>query len=234
MKTISISIKKQQITGLLVLFALSCVSLHGFSSNNIKKESSMKHTLKALPYAMDALEPVISKSTVEFHYGKHHQGYVNNLNNLIIGTEFEEMPLEDIVKKSTGGIYNNAAQDFNHTFFWESMQPVTENNVPTGKLAEAINKKWGDFNAFYDAFSKAAVTLFGSGWVWLVENKDGQLEIIQSPNAGCPIVDGHKPLLVIDVWEHSYYLDKQNRRPDYVAEFKNLINWKQVSDRFGK
>lgn len=213
---------------------LLTVCLCVFGSNLIKNDNVMKHTLKALPYAMDALEPIISKSTMEFHYGKHHQTYVNNLNNLIVGTEFEEMGLEEIVKKASGGIYNNAAQDFNHTFFWESMRPAKENNVPTGALAKAIDEQWGSFEAFYDAFAKSATTLFGSGWTWLVENKDGKLDIVAAANAGCPIKDGQKPLLVIDVWEHAYYLDKQNRRADFVLEFKKLIDWDKVSDRFGK
>lgn len=194
----------------------------------------MKHILKQLPYAMNALEPIISELTMSFHYGKHHQTYVNNLNNLIVGTEFEDMPLEDIVRKSSGGIFNNAAQDFNHTFFWESMRTPVEGNQPKGVVAEKINKQWGSFEAFYDEFSKLAVALFGSGWLWLVADKDGNLQLKQYPNAGCPLTDGLKPLLVIDVWEHSYYLDKQNRRADYVAEFKKLINWDMVGERLAK
>jgi len=187
--------------------------------------------LPALPYAQNALEPNISAHTLEFHYGKHHQTYVNNLNNLIKGTEFENASLEDIIKKATGGIFNNAAQIWNHTFYWESLAPK-DGSKPTGALADAINKSFGSFLQFREKFSAASATLFGSGWVWLVKKNDGTLDIIQENNAGNPMKKGLIPILTCDVWEHAYYLDYQNRRPDYIAAFWNLINWKKVEKRF--
>ena len=185
----------------------------------------MEHTLPALPYAMDALAPHISRETFEFHYGKHHQAYVTNLNNLIKGSEFENLGLEDIVKKSSGGVFNNAAQVWNHTFFWNSMKP-SGGGAPGGALAEAINKKWGSFDAFKDAFTKSAVGNFGAGWTWLVKKADGSVDIVNTSNAATPLTSGDKALLTIDVWEHAYYLDHQNRRADYVtAVLDHLINW---------
>lgn len=191
----------------------------------------MKHELPLLPYAPNALEPIISQKTIEFHYGKHHQAYVNNLNNLITGTKFENADLLTIIKEADGGIFNNGAQVWNHTFYFEALSPNAKQK-PEGKLYEAIVNKFGSFEAFKDAFQKAAVTLFGSGWAWLVVNKVGELEIIQTSNAANPIRDGHKLLLTCDVWEHAYYIDYQNRRPDYINEFWKILDWKIVENRF--
>ena len=165
----------------------------------------MEHTLPALPYAMDALAPTISAETLEFHYGKHHKAYVDNLNNLIKGTEFENASLEEIVKKSSGGIFNNAAQVWNHTFYWNSMKP-NGGGAPTGALADAINAKWGSFDAFKEAFSKCAVTTFGSGWAWLVKTPSGELDLVSTSNAATPLTTDNKALLTCDVWEHAYYI----------------------------
>jgi superoxide dismutase, Fe-Mn family len=191
----------------------------------------MKFKLPDLPYSLDDLSPKISKSTLEFHHGKHHQAYVNNLNNLIQGTEFENSDLETIVKESDGGIFNNAAQVWNHTFYFEtfSKSPKVE---PTGKLAEAIERDFGSFAKFKESFTKAAITLFGSGWAWLVKDSYGNLQIIQESNAGNPIRNGFMPILTCDVWEHAYYLDYQNRRPDHLEAFWNLVDWKVVESRF--
>ena len=191
----------------------------------------MKFELPPLPYAIDALEPHISKTTLEFHHGKHHQAYVNNLNNLIPGTEFENADLETIIKKADGGIFNNGAQVWNHTFYFNQFSP-DGGGEPAGALAEAINKSFGSFEAFKDEFSKAAATLFGSGWAWLVKKDDGSLEIIKESNAGNPIRNGLTPILTCDVWEHAYYLDKQNKRPDYIADFWKIVDWKLVGDRY--
>lgn len=185
----------------------------------------MEHQLPPLPYAKDALAPYMSAETFEYHYGKHHQAYVTNLNNLIKGTEFEDMPLEDIIKKSSGGIYNNAAQVFNHTFFWNSMKP-NGGGAPSGRLAEAINKKWGTYDAFKKAFQASAVGNFGSGWTWLVKKADGSVDIVNMGAAGTPLTTGDQPLLCIDVWEHAYYIDYRNLRPKYVETFlEHLVNW---------
>jgi Fe-Mn family superoxide dismutase len=191
----------------------------------------MNFELPSLPWAADALEPIISKQTIEFHYGKHHQAYVTNLNKLVPGTEFENASLEEIVMKSTGGIFNNGAQVWNHTFYWNCLKP-NAGGAPTGKLADAINAEFGSFETFKEKFSTAAATLFGAGWAWLVKNADGKLEIIQEGNAGCPLRNGKTPLLTCDVWEHAYYLDKQNRRPDYIADFWKLVDWDAVASRF--
>ncbi|NVO01145.1 MAG: superoxide dismutase [Bacteroidetes bacterium] len=191
----------------------------------------MTFELPILPYAQDALEPVISKQTIEFHYGKHHQAYVTNLNKLVVGTEFENSTLEEIVKKASGGIFNNGAQIWNHTFYWESFKP-NGGGEPTGELAEAINKSFGSFAEFKEKFTTAAATLFGAGWAWLVKNADGSLQIVQESNAGNPLKNGLKPLLTCDVWEHAYYIDFQNRRPDYISGFWAIINWDKVSERF--
>lgn len=191
----------------------------------------MKHELPALPWAYDALEPYISKQTIEFHYGKHHQTYVNNLNNLIPGTAFENSSLEEIILKAEGGIFNNGAQVWNHTFYWQCLSPKGVGQ-PTGKLAEAINRDFGSFEAFREKFSAAAATLFGSGWAWLVKTPEGKLEIVQESNAGNPLRQGKTPLLTCDVWEHAYYLDKQNRRADYIADFWKLVDWEAVAERF--
>ncbi len=183
--------------------------------------------LPALPYDSNALAPVITAETISFHYGKHHQTYVNNLNKLVEGTEFSDSNLEEIIMKSSGGMFNNAAQVWNHTFYWNCLTPNGK-GVPTGKIAEEINKNFGSFEAFKEKFSQAAITLFGSGWAWLVKKEDGSLEIVQESNAGNPMCKGMKPLLTADVWEHAYYLDYQNRRPDYMAAWWTLVNWEFV------
>ncbi|MBW6478386.1 MAG: superoxide dismutase [Bacteroidales bacterium] len=191
----------------------------------------MTHTLPALPYAMNALEPVISEKTISFHYGKHHQTYVNKLNELVQGTEFENASLEDIIKKAEGGIFNNGAQVWNHTFYWNCLSPDGKKE-PDGSLLKAINNKFGSFEKFKEDFAAAAATQFGSGWAWLVRTVGGGLEILKTPNAENPMREGHTPLLTCDVWEHAYYLDFQNRRPDYVKEFWNIVDWKKVEERF--
>lgn len=192
----------------------------------------MEHTLPALPYAKNALVPHISEETLEFHYGKHHQAYVNNLNNLIKGTEFETNSLEEIIKKSSAGIYNNAAQIWNHTFLWSSMKP-NGGGAPAGALADAINAKWGSFEDFKKAFQTSAVGNFGSGWTWLVKKADGSLDIVNMGAAGTPLTTGDKALLTIDVWEHAYYIDYRNARPKYVETFlTSLANWDFASANF--
>ena len=187
----------------------------------------MEHTLPPLPYAMDALAPHISKETLEYHYAKHHQAYVTNLNNLIKGTEFENLSLEEIIKKSSGGIFNNSAQVWNHTFFWNCMAP-NAGGAPTGAVADAINAKWGSFDKFKEEFQKSCVGNFGSGWTWLVQ-KDGGVDIVNTSNAGTPLVGTDKPLLTCDVWEHAYYIDYRNARPKFVEGFWNLVNWDFVN-----
>ncbi len=191
----------------------------------------MTHELPKLPYTIDALEPFISKRTIEFHYGKHPQAYVNNLNKLITGTEFENASLEDIVRKSAGGIFNNGAQVWNHTFYWNCLKPQG-GGEPTGALADAIVKNFGSFAEFKEKFSTSAATLFGAGWAWFIKKDDGKLEIVQESNAGNPLKYGATPLLTCDVWEHAYYLDKQNVRPDYIADFWKLVDWSAVAGRF--
>ena len=190
----------------------------------------MIHELPKLPYAHDALEPYISKRTIEFHYGKHHQAYVNNLNKLIVGTEFENASLDDIVMRAGGGIFNNGAQVWNHTFYWNCMKPQG-GGEPGGALHAAIVKDFGSFAEFKEKFSTAAATLFGSGWAWLIKKNDGSLAIVQESNAGNPMKNGATPLLTCDVWEHAYYLDKQNVRPDYIADFWKLVDWNAVAVR---
>lgn len=192
----------------------------------------MEHKLPPLPYAMDALQPHISKETLEFHYGKHHQAYATNLNNLIKGTEFENLPLEDIIKKSSAGIFNNSAQIWNHTFYWNSLSPKG-GGKPSGALAAAIDKKWGSFDAFKDAFTNSAVGNFGSGWTWLVKKADGSVDIANTTGAGTPLTGADTALLTCDVWEHAYYVDYRNRRPDYVGAFWNLVNWEFAAKNFG-
>ena len=193
----------------------------------------MEHKLPPLPYAMDALAPHISKETFEFHYGKHHQAYATNLNNLIKGTEFENASLEDIVKKSSAGIFNNSAQVWNHTFFWNSMKPAG-GGKPSGALAAAIDKKWGSFDAFKEAFTKSAVGNFGSGWTWLVKKPDGSVDIVNTSNAATPLTTADKPLLTIDVWEHAYYIDYRNLRQKFVETFLDkLVNWEFAQKNFG-
>lgn len=192
----------------------------------------MEHTLPELPYAMDALAPHISKETLEYHYGKHHRAYVTNLNNLIKGTEFESMSLDDIITKSSGGVFNNAAQVYNHTFYWNCLSPKG-GGAPTGKVADAINAKFGSFEAFKEAFTKTCVGTFGSGWGWLVQNEDGSIDLMSTSNAGTPATSGKKALLTCDVWEHAYYVDYRNARPDYVKAFWNLVNWDFVAANMG-
>ncbi|MBP5583241.1 MAG: superoxide dismutase [Bacteroidales bacterium] len=187
--------------------------------------------LMKLPFAVDALEPVISKSTIEFHYGKHLAGYVNNLNNLIQGTDFQGLSLEEIVLKSEGGIRNNAGQILNHNLYFEQFGK-TAKSAPTGKLAEAIVRDFGSFDAFKDEFQKKGATLFGSGWVWLSSDQNGKLVITQETNASNPIQQGLCPLLTFDVWEHAYYLDYQNRRPDHLAALWQIIDWNVIEKRF--
>ncbi|HEY0198408.1 MAG TPA: Fe-Mn family superoxide dismutase [Rhodanobacter sp.] len=180
--------------------------------------------LPPLPYEKNALEPHISAETLEYHYGKHHQAYVTNLNKLIEGTEFADAKLEDIIKKSSGGVFNNAAQIWNHTFYWHSMSPKG-GGEPSGKLADAIAKAFGSFDKFKDEFSKSAAGNFGSGWTWLVQRPDGSLAIVNTSNASTPITGNDKPLFTTDVWEHAYYIDYRNARPKYVEAFWNLMNW---------
>jgi Fe-Mn family superoxide dismutase len=184
----------------------------------------MEHTLPALPYAIDALQPHMSKETLEFHHGKHHQTYVTNLNNLVKGTEFEQASLVDIVKRSSGPVFNNAAQIWNHTFFWNCLTP-TSSGHPTGALAAAIDAKWGSLAAFQEAFTKSALGNFGSGWTWLVKKANGSVDIVNTSNAATPLSGDDVPLLTCDVWEHAYYIDHRNRRPDFLAAFWKLTNW---------
>lgn len=184
----------------------------------------MQHELPPLPYAMNALEPHISRETLEFHYGKHHQTYVTNLNKLIKDTEYENMPLEEIVRKSQGGIFNNSAQVWNHTFFWHSMSP-NGGGKPTGQLQQKIDASFGSFEEFREKFSSAAVAVFGSGWAWLVKRPDGTVGIETTANAFTPLTSDAKPLLTLDVWEHAYYVDYRNKRPDFVAAYWNVVNW---------
>ena len=191
-----------------------------------------KFELMALSYAIDALEPVISKQTLEFHHGKHLAAYVNNLNALLPGSGFEEASLEEIVCKATGGILNNAGQILNHELYFGQFRAPKADNAPTGKLAEAIVRDFGSFEAFKEAFQKSGATLFGSGWVWLSADKDGKLVITQEVNAANPIQKGLKPLLTFDVWEHAYYLDYQNRRPDHLAALWQIINWEVIGKRY--
>ncbi len=184
--------------------------------------------LPALPYARDALAPHISAETIDFHYGKHHQTYVTNLNNQIKGTEFEALALEDIIRKSSGGMFNNAAQVWNHTFYWNCLKP-NGGGEPTGKLADAINAAFGSFQQFKDQFTQTALTTFGSGWAWLVQRADGSLGLVSTSNAATPLTGTDRALLTCDVWEHAYYVDYRNARAKYVEAFWNLVNWEFVS-----
>lgn len=187
----------------------------------------MTFTLPPLPYSKNALEPYISQETLEYHYGKHHNAYVTNLNKLIAGTEFESMTLEEIIKKSSGGIFNNAAQVWNHTFYWHCLSP-NGGGEPSGKLAEKINQAFGSFATFKEQFSQTAATTFGSGWAWLIKDNNGDLKIISTSNAGTPMTENHTALLTCDVWEHAYYIDYRNARPDYIQAFWSLVNWEFV------
>ena len=190
----------------------------------------MAFSLPPLPYEMNALEPHISSETLEFHYGKHHQTYVNNLNGLVEGTDNASKSLEEIIMSSDGGLFNNAAQVWNHTFYWNCMGPNGGGN-PTGSAADAINQAFGSFDNFKDQFSKSAATNFGSGWTWLVKNSSGAVEIQNTSNAGCPMTSGNKAVLTIDVWEHDYYVDKRNARPAYIESWWNLVNWDYVNSQ---
>ncbi len=193
----------------------------------------MPFALPELPFAKDALVPYMSAETLEYHHGKHHQTYVNNLNKLIEGTDFEKLSLEEIILRSQGSIFNNAAQTWNHTFFWNSISP-RGGGQPAGALLEAINQNFGSFDEFKKKFTDSAVTLFGSGWVWLVKNPDNTLEIIQTSNAGTPLTMGKKPLLTLDVWEHAYYIDYRNARAKFVDAFWEIVNWDFASKNFSE
>ena len=190
----------------------------------------MAFSLPPLLYEMNALEPHISSETLEFHYGKHHQTYVNNLNGLVEGTDNASKSLEEIIMSSDGGLFNNSAQVWNHTFYWNCMGPNGGGN-PTGSAADAINQAFGSFDNFKDQFSKSAATNFGSGWTWLVKNSSGDVEIQNTSNAGCPMTSGNKAALTIDVWEHAYYVDKRNARPAYIESWWNLVNWDYVNSQ---
>jgi Fe-Mn family superoxide dismutase len=196
-----------------------------------ERKALMQHTLPALPYAMDALAPHISAETLEFHYGKHHQTYVDNLNKLVPGTEFENLSLEEIVKKASGGIFNNAAQVWNHSFYWNCLSP-NGGGEPSGALADAINASFGSFAEFKEKFSQTAITTFGSGWAWLVKKPDGSLALESTSNAATPLTGDSKPLMTCDVWEHAYYIDYRNARPKYLEAFWNLVNWDFVAQNF--
>ncbi|MFA5684964.1 MAG: superoxide dismutase [Fe] [Lysobacteraceae bacterium] len=190
----------------------------------------MAFELPPLPYARDALAPHISAETIDYHYGKHHQAYVTNLNNLIKGTEHENADLETIIRQSSGGLFNNAAQVWNHTFYWHCLSP-NGGGQPTGKLAEAIDAAFGSFDAFKEEFTKTAIGTFGSGWAWLVQRTDGSLALVSTGNAATPLTGTDTPLLTCDVWEHAYYVDYRNARPKYVEAFWNLVNWDYVSSQ---
>ncbi|MFC2130208.1 superoxide dismutase [Bacteroidota bacterium] len=184
----------------------------------------MEFKLPELPFAKDALKSVISEESFDYHHGKHHAAYVNNLNNLIKGTDNEELNLENIIMKAEGGLFNNAAQHFNHSFFWNCLSPKG-GGAPNGKILDEINNSFGSFDVFKEQFSKAAATLFGSGWTWLARNADNKLEIMQLSNAGTPITLDKKPILTIDVWEHAYYIDYRNARPQFIEKFWDIVNW---------
>jgi Fe-Mn family superoxide dismutase len=190
----------------------------------------MAYELPALPYEMDALEPYISKETLEYHYGKHHAAYVNNLNKLVDGTDFATSGLEEIVKVASGGVFNNGAQVWNHTFYWNCMSPEG-GGEPSGALLNQIKSDFGSFEEFKEKFSVAAATLFGSGWAWLVKTPMGKLDIVQESNAGNPLRTGLEPIMTCDVWEHAYYIDKRNRRPAYIDDFWNLVDWETIGKR---
>lgn len=218
------------------IFAMSIAACNASNAKNKENKNSkntetMKFEKVALPYATDALEPVISKTTVELHYGKHHQAYVDNLNKLVVGTEFENADLETIVKKSNGAIFNNAGQTLNHNIYFTSFKP-NGGGEPKGKLAEAIQSQYGSFDKFKEEFTAAGVSVFGSGWVWLAKDASGKLSIEKESNAGNPLTKGLTPILGFDVWEHSYYLDYQNRRADHLKEIWKIIDWDAVSNRY--
>ena len=220
------------LTGLLSLLLISCGNTNAKNNeNNSKNSIDMKFEKVALPYATDALEPVISQQTIELHYGKHHQAYVDNLNRLVIGTEFENSDLETIVKNSDGGIFNNAGQVLNHNIYFTSFKK-DGGGEPKGELANAINSQFGSFDKFKEEFNAAGAAVFGSGWVWLAKDDSGKLSILKESNAGNPVTKGLTPILGFDVWEHSYYLDYQNRRADHLKEIWKIIDWDVVSARY--
>ncbi|RHR99622.1 MULTISPECIES: superoxide dismutase [Parabacteroides] len=217
----------------LCLSLLLLVTNNSNSSSQItdKKEEIMKFELIKLPYAPEALEPVISKATIDFHHGKHLQAYVNNLNNLIPGTKFENAPLEKIVAESDGAIFNNAGQILNHNLYFTQFSPKG-GGEPKGKLADAIKATWGSFEDFKKEFNAAGAGLFGSGWVWLAKDKDGKLSITKEANGSNPVAKGLTPILGFDVWEHAYYLDYQNRRPDHLNALWQIVDWDAVGERY--
>jgi len=192
----------------------------------------MEHTLPPLPFDKNALAPHMSEETLEYHYGKHHQTYVTNLNKLIPGTEFENLSLEEIVKKSSGGVFNNSAQVWNHTFFWNSLSPKG-GGAPTGALADAINAKYGSYDKFKEEFAKVATGTFGSGWTWLVKKTDGTVDIVSTSNDATPLTTDAKALVTIDVWEHAYYIDYRNARPKFIEAYWNIVNWDFAAKNFG-
>lgn len=231
--------KRNFIKGLLASFALLPFLGHkqaaadNLSANILKKDNNMTITLPELPYAQDALEPHITAKTLSFHHGKHHNAYVVNLNKLIEGTDMAKLSLEEIIKKSDGGIFNNAAQVWNHTFYWHSMKP-NGGGLPKGALAKKIDEDFGSFDKFKEEFANAGATQFGSGWAWLVL-ENGKLKVTKTPNAETPITKNQTPLLTMDVWEHAYYIDYQNRRPDYIQTFLgSLVNWDFAEANFAK
>jgi superoxide dismutase, Fe-Mn family len=188
----------------------------------------MEHKLPELPWSKDALAPHISPETLEYHYGKHHNAYVTKLNAGIKGTEFESMSLEDIIKKASGALFNNAAQVWNHSFYWNCLAPKA-GGTPTGKIADVINTTWGSFDKFKEEFSNSAATNFGSGWTWLVKATNGDIKIVNTDDAGCPLTENQTPIMTLDVWEHAYYVDYRNARPKYIEAFWNLVNWDFVN-----
>lgn len=221
-------------TSIISYFLITLLSLNLSNTNNNtdnKNTKAMKFELIKLPYATNALEPVISQQTIELHHGKHLQTYVNNLNNLIPGTKYENLDLISIVKDSEGGVFNNAGQILNHEIYFTSFSP-NGGGEPKGKLAETINTQWGSFENFKKEFNAAGAAVFGSGWVWLAKDASGKLSIEKEPNGSNPVVKGLTPILGFDVWEHAYYLDYQNRRADHLAELWKIINWDVVSARY--
>jgi len=225
--------------GLIAAGAVAAIRPFPVLAQHQPNEDTMAFTLPELPYAKNALEPHISAQTLDFHHGKHHNAYVTNLNKLIEGTDLANESLEDIILKtakddSKAGIFNNAAQVWNHTFYWHSMKP-SGGGTPSGELADKINADFGSFDKFAEAFKQAGATQFGSGWAWLVLGKDGKLEVVKTPNAVVPFVNGQTPLLTMDVWEHAYYLDYQNKRPDYIETFlSKLVNWEFAASNYAQ
>ena len=208
-------------------------SRSGYFNSKTKEKTAMPFTLMKLPYAMDELVPYISKETLEYHYGKHHQGYVNKLNDLLKGTNLADKSLEELILEESGGIFNNAAQLWNHNFYWQCLSPKGEHK-PNGKLSKAIDKEFGSFDDFKKEFNQKALANFGSGWTWLVKKSDDSLAIVNTGNAGNPMTDNEKPLLTCDIWEHAYYIDYRNGRAKYLDNFWNIVNWKFVEEQYAK